>query len=88
MLICSENYCFLGSDVNNSGGRAVQLVSPLQTNGSQITGLTPIVVTQNCTGTSMAQFIGSPSQLTGKVNIMIVFKHSYHYDMCHVYYIY
>ncbi|XP_037041027.1 probable GPI-anchored adhesin-like protein PGA18 [Bradysia coprophila] len=55
------------SDVNQTNGRSVHMVTPVQSNSTPISGLTPIVVSQGQNGTSLAHIIAPSSQLAGKV---------------------
>ncbi|KAJ6634724.1 Max-binding protein MNT [Pseudolycoriella hygida] len=55
------------SDVNQTNGRSVHMVTPVQSNQTPISGLTPIVVSQGQNGTSLTHIIASSPQLSGKV---------------------
>lgn len=55
------------TDVNQTNGRSVHMVTPVQSNSTPITGLTPIVVSQGQNGTSLTHIIASSPQLAGKV---------------------
>lgn len=60
-------YFFVGEPHHSGSGRAVHVVTPIQSN-STISGLTPIVVPQGQGGTNLAQIVAaSSSQLGGKV---------------------
>lgn len=63
------------TDVNQTNGRSVHMVTPVQSNSTPISGLTPIVVSQGQNGTSLTSLthIIAPSpQLAGKVSWITV----------------
>lgn len=55
------------NDVNQTNGRSVHMVTPVQSNSTPISGLTPIVVSQGQNGTSLAHIIAPSPQLAAKV---------------------
>lgn len=55
------------SDVNQTNGRTVHMVTPVQSNSASISGLTPIVVSQGQNGTSLTHIMAPSPQLAGKV---------------------
>lgn len=59
---------FIGTtDTNGTNGRAVHMVTPIQSNQTPISGLTPIMVSQDQNGTNLTHIIASSQQLAGKV---------------------
>ncbi len=59
------------TDLNHqTNGRSVHMVTPVQSNSTPISGLTPIVVSQGQNGTSLTHIIAPSSQLGGKVSVL------------------
>ncbi|GAB0088074.1 probable GPI-anchored adhesin-like protein PGA55 [Sergentomyia squamirostris] len=67
LAIMNNGITLKGTDVNSANNRAVHVVTPIQSNSTSLSGLTPIVVSQGQGTASLAHIIASSSQLAGKV---------------------
>ncbi|XP_059611594.1 uncharacterized protein LOC132258333 isoform X2 [Phlebotomus argentipes] len=66
-LIMNNGITLKGSDTTSANNRAVHVVTPIQSNSTPLSGLTPIVVSQGQGAANLAHIIASTSQLAGKV---------------------
>ncbi|XP_055703142.1 uncharacterized protein LOC129801810 isoform X2 [Phlebotomus papatasi] len=67
LAIMNNGITLKGSDTTSANNRAVHVVTPIQSNSTPLSGLTPIVVSQGQGAASLAHIIASTSQLAGKV---------------------
>ncbi|XP_055696015.1 mucin-2-like isoform X2 [Lutzomyia longipalpis] len=67
LAIVNNGFPLKGSETTSANNRAVHVVTPIQSNSTPLSGLTPIMVSQGQGTASLAHIIASTSQLTGKV---------------------